>query len=179
MCASKAVCIASLLDDLWSCQRQSMVNFPYAMHAQVCSGMLVTTLWSAAMNFDHEPVISGVYEQYYRGMLENNIQILQYLRQYIKVDLFRESASQALKRFDKLTSQDLMDHREREQMDSNTAEYADNPRPFSLDYNLNSLTCIQLRSPRSTTGTSRNNLLPLRRRSSAALIPGNRVRIMT
>lgn len=138
MCARKAVYIASLLDDLWKCQRSSMVDIPYAMHTQVCSGVLVTTLWSG-MELGHEPLLPDISQQDYRRMLENNVRILQYLRRYIKVDLFLESASQALKRFDKLTSQDSVGGRASSLMGPNTGDYAENPRQFSLDYILNPL----------------------------------------
>jgi hypothetical protein len=113
-----------------------MVDMPYAMHAQICSCVLVTTLvsWSEL----GEPATSslllgtGLFE--YRQMLESNVRVLQHLRLYMQVDLLLESATQALKRFDKMTEQTrVASETEAEQAENQ------NPRQFSLNDILNPL----------------------------------------
>lgn len=136
MCASKAAYIATLLDDLYKCHKESMVDMPYAMHAQVCSGVLVTTLasWSALGESSCSSLLPGTELHEYRQMLESNVRVLQHLRTYMQVDLFLESATQALKRFDKIAEQRRPDPSTEEE----TAD-TQNPRQFSLDYILNPL----------------------------------------
>ncbi|KAJ9133316.1 Fungal transcriptional regulatory protein [Pleurostoma richardsiae] len=99
MCASKAVYIASLLEELWNCHKASIIDTPYAVHTQVCSSVLVTTLASWK---EPEPLNPHISHRQYRRLLQNNVNILQYLRTYIKADLYYESVSQALRRFDEL-----------------------------------------------------------------------------
>lgn len=139
MCASKAVYIATLLDDLYKCQKESMVDMPYAMHAQVCSGVLVTTLasWNDLAEPATSPLLPATSLQEYRQMLESNVRVLQHLRTYMQVDLFLESATQALRRFEKITEQRGVNAEA--DPDPNGTTENQNPRQFSLDYILNPL----------------------------------------
>lgn len=138
VCASKAAYIATLLDDLYKCHKESMVDIPYAMHAQVCSGVLVTTLasWTG-----RDALLPGVGLDDYARMLESNVRVLQHLRRYMKVDLFLESATQALKRFDSMRMREQRRSGpvgEDGELNTDAGENV-NPRQFSLDYILNPL----------------------------------------
>ncbi|EXV01789.1 Zn(2)-Cys(6) zinc finger domain protein [Metarhizium robertsii] len=136
MCATKAAYIATLLDDLYKCHKESMVDMPFAMHAQVCSGVLVTTLasWIELGESATSSLLPEAGLQQFRQMLESNVRVLQHLRAYMQVDLFLESAAQAMKRFDKITEQNRTNaHAETEPTEDQ------NPRQFSLDYILNPL----------------------------------------
>lgn len=100
-CASKAVYIASLLKELWDCHRPSIVDVPYVVHTQVCSSVLVTSL----LSWPHsEPPLPQYSYRSYQELLESNVRILQYLQRYIKTDVYTESASQALRRFNMVFS---------------------------------------------------------------------------
>jgi hypothetical protein len=105
MCAKKAVSISSRLKELWDCHRISIIDTPYAMHTQVCSSVLVTTLisWKGS-----SPLIPELSYHDYQEMLQNNVMILQYLQRYIKADMYCESAIQALKRFNSVFSPSLL-----------------------------------------------------------------------
>ncbi|KAM3532977.1 hypothetical protein MY4038_003792 [Beauveria bassiana] len=97
-CADRATLISGLLEGLYKCHRESMIDMPYAIHAQVCSSTLVTTIASArAADASFLPNYS---DSDYRRMLRSNLTVLQHMQQYMKVDLFVESASQALKHFE-------------------------------------------------------------------------------
>ncbi|UNI25032.1 hypothetical protein JDV02_010741 [Purpureocillium takamizusanense] len=160
VCAAKAAHIAGLLDDLYRCHRESMVDVPFAMHAQVCSGVLVTTLASWMMmgrrRLDDiaQPLLPGrrVFDDDYARMLESNVRVLRHLRRYMKVDLFVESATQALKRFEKLREKHQQQHQQRSRNEggagpgdedgeqpAHDGETVQHPRQFSLDYILNPL----------------------------------------
>ncbi|KAM3463844.1 hypothetical protein MY5147_009615, partial [Beauveria neobassiana] len=121
ICADRATLISGLLESLYKCHRESMIDMPYAIHAQVCSSTLVTTLASARAA-DASFLPDCYSDSDYRRMLHANLTVLQHMQQYMKVDLFVESASQALKHFECIT----------------TAEVT-NPSHFSLDYILNPL----------------------------------------
>jgi hypothetical protein len=96
VCFQKATYIASLLKDLWECDKTSLIDTPFAMHAQVCSSVLVTTLTSWQENDILLPDFSLLDCQ---AILQTNVEILQYLQRYMKVDMYRESAMHALDRF--------------------------------------------------------------------------------
>jgi hypothetical protein len=100
---TKAVDIASWLQELWRTDRESLVDLPYAVHAQICSSVLVTSLLSWAKlsppGSGCEALLPHLSLDDYRSMLQGNIQILAYLKRYFKADLFYESATQALKQF--------------------------------------------------------------------------------
>ncbi|KAG7107021.1 hypothetical protein HYQ45_010510 [Verticillium longisporum] len=139
VCASKAVRIANLLDDLYKCHKESMVDVPYAMHAQVCSGVLVTTL--ASWTGRDGSLLPGVERSEYQRMLESNVRVLQHLRRYMKVDLFLESATQALKRFDGMKPREQQRRGPAGEDGALKTDAGENvtPRQFSLDYILNPL----------------------------------------
>ncbi len=111
VCSTKAVAVASLLEELWQTDRLGVVDTPYAMHAQVCSSVLVMTLlsWRAlvsrcANNLSKmegrlDPAMVPISLPQHRRLLESNVAILDFLRAYIKADLYYESARQALRRF--------------------------------------------------------------------------------
>lgn len=99
VCATKSAYIASLLSDLWTCHKPSLVDWPYAMHAQVCSSVIVTTIISWGRP---EPLIPQFSYLDYQAMLQKNVIILQYLQRFMKVSMYCESAIQALKRFNAL-----------------------------------------------------------------------------
>ncbi|RMD40903.1 hypothetical protein DV735_g4232, partial [Chaetothyriales sp. CBS 134920] len=123
VCAAKAIAIARLLQELWVVDRPSLIDTPYAVHAQVCSSVLATTLGSwhklsvkqqrggnrtqhgvaaqDAMPPLFNPPVS-VTDQ--RGYLQSNVAVLDYIRRYIKADSYYESARQALRYFDQLSS---------------------------------------------------------------------------
>ena len=126
-CATKGGYIAGLLDELYRSDKESTVDFPYAMHAQVCSGVIVTTVyaWRAISKTALLPDV-GLTE--YRRMLHTTVRLLKHLRQYMVVDLFLESAIQSLKHFDDMTEQQV--HLEEDE---------EAPRQASLDYILNPL----------------------------------------
>ncbi|OAA34898.1 Fungal transcriptional regulatory protein [Beauveria brongniartii RCEF 3172] len=106
---------------------------PYAIHAQVCSSTLVTTLASArAADASFLPDYS---DSGYRRMLRANLMVLQHMQQYIKVDLFVESASQALKHFECIVQR----HGTTQLNDKESTVEATNPLHFSLDYIINPL----------------------------------------
>ncbi|KAK8145836.1 hypothetical protein G3M48_003932 [Beauveria asiatica] len=132
-CADRATLISGLLESLYKCHRESMIDMPYAIHAQVCSSTLVTTLASArAADASFLPEYS---DSEYRRMLRANLLVLQHMQQYIKVDLFVESASQALKHFECIVQR----RGTARPNDEESAVEATNPSHFSLDYILNPL----------------------------------------
>ncbi|ATY59983.1 Fungal transcriptional regulatory [Cordyceps militaris] len=133
-CADQATLIAGLLESLYKCHRESMIDMPYAINAQVCSSTLVTTLASARA-VDEAGFLPSYTESEYRRMLRMNLVMLQHMQQYMKVDAFAESASQALKHFECIVQRQeagLSNGKE------STTE-AGHPSHFSLDYILNPL----------------------------------------
>jgi hypothetical protein len=107
MCLTKAVDIASWLQELWRTDKESLVDLPYAVHAQICSSVLVTSLLSGAKlgpGVQGQALLPRLSLDDYRCMLQSNIQILAYLKRYFKADLFYESATQALKQFTHATA---------------------------------------------------------------------------
>ncbi|XWW96345.1 hypothetical protein V2A60_004318 [Cordyceps javanica] len=134
MCADQATLISGLLESLYKCHRESMVDVPYAIHAQVCSSTLVTTLASArAADAGFIPL--NFTESECRRMLQTNIRMLQHMQKYMKVDVFVESASQALEHFEFIVQR-------QETALSNGKEgmgEAPSASHFSLDYILNPL----------------------------------------
>lgn len=132
ICAERATLISGLLEDLYICHRESMIDMPYAIHAQVCSSTLVTTLASARVaDTSYLPEFT---ETGYRRMLQTNLVVLQHMQQYMKVDVFVESASNALKRFDSMVL-----CQETQLNGKEGANETANPSNFSLDYILNPL----------------------------------------
>ena len=131
VCATKAVYIATLLRDLYNCHKDSLVDTPYAMHAQVCSSVLVTTLasWESP-----EPLLPQMAWLDYSRLLDSNVRVLRHLRRYIKVDIFLDSAVQARKRFDRMG-----EHYAAQCTPQGENGEMPNPRQFSLDYVLNPL----------------------------------------
>lgn len=136
MCANKAIRIASLLKDLWNCDKPSLVDVPYVVHIQVCSSVLVTTLasWTGP-----EPLTPGTSHQDYREMLQNNAAILKYLQRYIRADLYYESVNNALKRFNESFSPETSDGRNISELNPRKHDKSSNPPQFSLEYILNPL----------------------------------------
>ncbi|KAM3543518.1 hypothetical protein ARSEF1564_003570 [Beauveria bassiana] len=135
-CADRATLISGLLEGLYKCHRESMIDMPYAIHAQVCSSTLVTTL--ASTRAADASFLPDCYsDSDYRYMLRANLTVLQHMQQYMKVDLFVESASQALKHFECIVQR----HGTIQPNNNNTETTAEvtNPSHFSLDYILNPL----------------------------------------
>ncbi|KAL3452682.1 hypothetical protein BJX65DRAFT_264727 [Aspergillus insuetus] len=100
MCLTKAVDIATWLQELWRTDKESLVDLPYAVHAQICSSVLVTSLLSwakLAPGPQPQALLPHLSLDDYRSMLQSNIQILAYLKRYFKAELYHESATQALK----------------------------------------------------------------------------------
>ncbi|KAL2784711.1 hypothetical protein BJX66DRAFT_329765 [Aspergillus keveii] len=112
MCLTKAVDIASWLQELWRTDKESLVDLPYAVHVQICSSVLVTSLLSWAKlapgPSGDRPGAASLLPHLslddYRSMLQSNIQILAYLKRYFKAELFYESVTQALKQFTHATA---------------------------------------------------------------------------
>jgi hypothetical protein len=108
MCLTKAVDIATWLLELWRTDKESLIDLPYAVHAQICSSVLVTSLLSwakLAPSADRAvPLLPHLSLNDYRSTLQSNVQILAYLKRYFKADLFYESATQALKQFTHATA---------------------------------------------------------------------------
>lgn len=137
MCLSKAVYIASLLKELWECDKLSIVDTPYAMHIQVCSSVLVTTLASWRRP---EPLLREISHHDYYEMLQSNIKLLRYLQRYIKADMYCESAVQALNRFNQLFSPDSPGWANHPFANPSTASNrSNNPNPAPLETILNPL----------------------------------------
>jgi hypothetical protein len=137
MCLSKAVYIASLLKELWECDKLSIVDTPYAMHIQVCSSVLVTTLASWRRP---EPLLREISHHDYYEMLQSNIKLLRYLQRYIKADMYCESAVQALNRFNQLFSPDSPSWANHPFANPSTASNCShNPNPVPLETILNPL----------------------------------------
>ncbi|KAM3504258.1 hypothetical protein MY11210_008416 [Beauveria gryllotalpidicola] len=132
-CADRATLISGLLESLYKCHRESMIDMPYAIHAQVCSSTLVTTLASARA--EDASFLPDYSDSDYRRMLRANLMVLQHLQQYMKVDLFVESANQALKHFECIVQR----HGTTQPTDKESTADAANPWHFSLDYILNPL----------------------------------------
>ncbi|KAL3493985.1 hypothetical protein BJX62DRAFT_248753 [Aspergillus germanicus] len=108
-CLTKAVDIATWLQELWRTDKESLVDLPYAVHAQICSSVLVTSLLSWAKlappgTRAGSELLPHLSLDDYRWMLQGNIQILAYLKRYFKADLYYESATQALKQFTHVTA---------------------------------------------------------------------------
>ncbi|KAL2856097.1 hypothetical protein BJX68DRAFT_253328 [Aspergillus pseudodeflectus] len=106
MCLTKAVDIASWLQELWRTDKEALVDLQYAVHAQICSSVLVTSLLSwakLAPGAQAQPLLPHLALDDYRSMLQSNVQILAYLKRYFKAELFYESATQALKQFHNAT----------------------------------------------------------------------------
>lgn len=137
VCACKAVDIASMLEDLWQCDRQSLVDIPYAAHVQVCSCVLATIVvsWNRS-----EPLLSHLSYRRYQELLESNVKILQYLQQYMDVDVYREAAVRALKRFNAMFSGQLPAQQGiGSSVEESMADRPDQRPQFSLEYILNPL----------------------------------------
>jgi hypothetical protein len=138
MCITKALYIGSLLRNLWSCHKISIVDTPYAVHAQICSSVLVTSLasWS-----NPETLIANFSYRDCEETLQSNVRILKYLARYIKADLYYESAVQALRRFNSLFSYEasgFQDDLSSNMVNDNITE-TKNSDQFSLEYILNPL----------------------------------------
>lgn len=178
MCSSKAIVIATLLEELWQTDRLSLVDTPYAMHAQVCSSVLVMTLssWQALLSSRRgrrggggggnggedivdnsaegaadstdglvdldgtNPLAVPVFLPQHRRLLQSNVVILDFLRTYIKADLYYESAKQALRRFEQLEAigSSADDASTAANNNNNSNATAESPQ-FSLEYILNPL----------------------------------------
>jgi hypothetical protein len=136
VCATKSAYIASLLSDLWNCHKPSLVDWPYAMHAQVCSSVIVTTLISWGRP---EPLIPQCLYLDYQAMLQKNVMILQYLQRFMKVSMYCESAVQALKRFNALFVPDSPDFANSSTNALLSANQCNTSNPSSLEYILNPL----------------------------------------
>ncbi|KAL1902651.1 hypothetical protein Sste5346_001093 [Sporothrix stenoceras] len=169
MCSNKAIVIAKLLEELWQTDRLSLVDTPYAMHAQVCSSVLVMTLssWQALLssrrgrrNGDDtgtaensesadahvgtdgldldgvNPLAVPVFLPQHRRFLQSNVVILDFLRTYIKADLYYESAKQALRCFEQLEA--IGSSADDTSATANNTATVESPQ-FSLEYILNPL----------------------------------------
>ncbi|KAF5862755.1 hypothetical protein ETB97_011205 [Aspergillus alliaceus] len=138
-CISKAFYIGTLLKDLWNCHRLSIIDLPYAVHAQICSSVLVTSLSSWG---EPDPPLPHLSQNDYKSVLQTNVKILKYLQRYIKADLYYESANQALRLFNTRFSHETPERRapgslvETSPMDG--TDYS-RPSQFSLEYILNPL----------------------------------------
>ena len=131
-CAKNGVRIAMLLEELYGHQKDSMIDVPYAMHAQVCSGVIVSTLASWKKK---EAVLPDASLDDYRSLLRSNVKVLQHLQRYMKVEMFLESATQALKRFDRMVADQSLSRAELRESNHHVM----NPSHFSLDHILNPL----------------------------------------
>ncbi|KAM3458797.1 hypothetical protein NHJ6243_007247 [Beauveria neobassiana] len=138
ICADRATLISGLLESLYKCHRESMIDMPYAIHAQVCSSTLVTTLASARAA-DASFLPDCYSDSDYRRMLHANLTVLQHMQQYMKVDLFVESASQALKHFECIVQRQGTIQPNNNTNNTETTAEVTNPSHFSLDYILNPL----------------------------------------
>lgn len=136
VCATKSAYIASLLSDLWNCHKPSLVDWPYAMHTQVCNSVIVTTLISWGRP---EPLIPQFSYLDYQAMLQKNVIILQYLQRFMKVSMYCESAVQALKRFNALFVPDSPDFVNSSTNALLSANQCNASNPSSLEYILNPL----------------------------------------
>lgn len=138
MCITKAMYIGSLLRNLRDCHKLSIIDTPYAVHAQICSSVLVTSLASWR---DPESLVANFSYRECEEILQSNVRILKYLARYIKADLYYESAVQALRRFKNLFSHE--DSRFQDEPFSSLANNDNpetkNPTQFSLEYILNPL----------------------------------------
>lgn len=135
-CFQKATYIASLLNDLWECDKVSLIDTPFAMHTQVCSSVLVTTLISWQGNDILMPDLSLLDCQKF---LQTNVEILQYLQRYMKADMYCESAINALDRFIRLFALDSAGHGNMK-LNENTAHAPMERRKIlRLEYVLNPL----------------------------------------
>ncbi|ERS97684.1 hypothetical protein HMPREF1624_05855 [Sporothrix schenckii ATCC 58251] len=181
MCSSKAVVIATLLEELWQTNRLSLVDTPYAMHAQVCSSVLVMTIssWQALLsssrgrrggvddrgsaadgcdgvdvpdgadslgngngesNGSNDPLVVPAFLPEHRHLLQSNVTVLDFLRRYIKADLYYESAKQALRRFEELEARGSRSTSSAEDTAGTAASSAaTESSQFSLEYILNPL----------------------------------------
>jgi Fungal specific transcription factor domain len=144
-CIRKAIYIGSLLRDLWQCYKLSIVDTPFAAHAQICSSVVVTILTSAK---NPEPLLAGFSYRDCQEILKSNVRILKYLAMLIKADLYYESANQALRRFNNFFSSEIRGRAEKEipslSIDTGTTMHNNNietnsPSQFSLEYILNPL----------------------------------------
>ncbi|KAJ5166312.1 uncharacterized protein N7482_005093 [Penicillium canariense] len=136
VCATKSAYIASLLGDLWNCHKASLVDWPYAMHTQVCSSVIVTTIISWGRP---EPLLPQLSHLDYQAMLQRNVVILQYLQRFMKVSMYCESAVQALKRFNALYVPDSPDFANSSTNGLLSANHGNSSNPSSLEYILNPL----------------------------------------
>jgi hypothetical protein len=138
MCITKAMYIGTLLRNLWDCHKLSIVDTPYAVHAQICSSVLVTSLASWR---DPETLIADFSYRECEEILQSNVRILKYLAMYLKADLFYESAVQALRRFKNLFSCEANGFQN--DLSLSVVNYDNpetkNPAQFSLEYILNPL----------------------------------------
>lgn len=138
VCATNATHVAKLLGELYGCDREGMVDVAYAMHAQVCSGVLITTAASWRALSTTPMNLPGFDTREYLHMLESNVSVLQFLRQYMQVDAFFESANEALSRFrSAVTEQHVPSETESDPAADDATAHG--PRQFSLDYILNPL----------------------------------------
>ncbi|KAB8276293.1 hypothetical protein BDV30DRAFT_39310 [Aspergillus minisclerotigenes] len=138
-CISKAAYIGSLLQDLWNCHKLSIVDLPYAVHTQICSSVLVTSLSSWR---EPEPPLPHISHSDYKDILQTNVTILKYLQRYIKADLYYESATQALKHFNTRFSNETPERRATSSIrETSPIESNDHNRPSqsSLEHILNPL----------------------------------------
>ncbi|KAE8379716.1 hypothetical protein BDV26DRAFT_258713, partial [Aspergillus bertholletiae] len=138
-CISKAVYIGSLLNDLWNCHKLSIIDLPYAVHTQICSSVLVTSLSSWK---EPHPPLPHLSLNDYQGILQTNVTILEYLQRYIKADLYYESATQALRHFNARFSPAISERRATSSArDASPIDSSDHVRPpqSSLEHILNPL----------------------------------------
>lgn len=138
MCITKAMYIGSLLRNLWNYQKFSIIDTQYAVHAQICSSVLVTSLASWR---DPETLLANFSYRECEEILQSKVRILSYLARYIKADLYYESAVQALRRFKSLFFYEdsrFQDDSASITENSNHPETR-NPAQFSLEYILNPL----------------------------------------
>ncbi|EED18693.1 conserved hypothetical protein [Talaromyces stipitatus ATCC 10500] len=140
-CLEKAIYIGSLLQDLWERHKLSIIDTPYAVHTQICSSVLVTSLESWRV-LDPSMFSKFSYQDCHE-ILQSNVRILSFLAKYIKVDLYYESAVQALRRFDSLFSGEARGGFSAISVETPSVVDRNmepkNPAQFSLEYILNPL----------------------------------------
>ncbi|KAL2838271.1 hypothetical protein BJY01DRAFT_251070 [Aspergillus pseudoustus] len=148
MCLTKAVDIATWLQELWRSDKETLVDLPYAVHAQICSSVLVTSLlsWAKFARLQGARAAGGSLLTHlsldnYRSMLETNVQILAYMKRYFKAELFYESATQALKQFTHATATGTLSYNSSVLASAPTTSQPSQspPQPGCLEYILNPL----------------------------------------
>ena len=137
-CIARAAHVASLLQELWSFDKPSLIDSAYVLHAQICSSVLVTSLVS--WPYPEAPIPEFSW-RYYRELLESNVRILQYLQRFMKTDAYAESAHQALRHFNHAFSGNR--HHSSTSSSppppSSSNEKSRVPPQYSLEYMLNPL----------------------------------------